>query len=75
MAAVNSRKQILTASAVLVLMLTAAFYALAQQPGEPKKSAAAPAIGKRHSLAATLSHSVPASDCAMPCQNVLNSAG
>ena len=54
MAAVNSTKQILTASAVLVLMLTAALYALAQQPGQPKKGAAAPAIGKRHSLAATL---------------------
>ena len=54
MAAVNSKKHVLTAAAALVLMLTAAFYALAQQAGETKKSAAAPAIGKRHTLAATL---------------------
>jgi len=54
MAAVKSRKQILTALAVLVLMLTAAFYALAQS-SDPKKSAAAPPVlGKRHTLAATL---------------------
>src|SRR5437867_3728079 len=54
MGAMGSRKHVLTASAALVLMLTAAFYALAQQAGDAKKSAAAPAIGKRHSLAATL---------------------
>jgi len=54
MAAVNSRKQVLTASVVLVLMLTGAFYALAQQTGDSKKSASAPSIGKRHMLAATL---------------------
>ena len=50
----GSRKHVLTASAALVLMVTAAFYAVAQQAGDAKKSAAAPAIGKRHSLAATL---------------------
>ena len=54
MAAVTSRKHVLTAVAALVLMLTAAFYALAQQAGDGKKSSAAPGIGKRHTLAATL---------------------
>jgi acetamidase/formamidase len=54
MASMGSRKHVLTASAALVLMVTAAFYAVAQQAGDAKKSAAAPAIGKRHSLAATL---------------------
>jgi acetamidase/formamidase len=54
MAAVTSRQRILTALVVLVLMLSATFYALAQQTGEAKKSSAAPAGGKRHTLAATL---------------------
>src|SRR2546428_12697888 len=54
MAAVTSRQRILTALVALVLMLSAAFYALAQQTGEAKKSPAAPAGGKRHILAATL---------------------
>jgi len=40
--------------ATLVLMLAAAFYALAQQSGDAKKSATAPAGGKHHTLAATL---------------------
>src|SRR2546430_3397900 len=53
MAAVTSRQRILTALVALVLMLSAAFYALAQQTGEAKKSPAALA-GKRHTLAATL---------------------
>jgi len=35
-------------------MLTAAFYALAQQTPDAKKTATAPAAGKRHTLAATL---------------------
>src|SRR5205807_1920155 len=54
MAAVTSRQRILTALVALVLMLSAAFYALAQQTGEAKKNPAAPAGGKRHTLAATL---------------------
>jgi hypothetical protein len=54
MAAVNSRKHVLTVLAALVLMLAAAFYALAQQSGDTKKSSTAPAAGKRHALAATL---------------------
>src|SRR5438067_2495295 len=53
MAAVTSRQRILTALVALVLMLSAAFYALAQQTGEAKKSPAALA-GKRNTLAATL---------------------
>ena len=52
MALVNSRRHVLTASAALVLMLTVAFYALAQQTPDAKKTA--PAAGKRHTLAATL---------------------
>src|SRR5262249_8459580 len=54
MAAVTSRKHVLTAVAALVLMLTPAFYALAQQAGDAKKSSASTTIGKRHTLAATL---------------------
>jgi len=54
MAAVTSRKHVLTAVVALVLMLTAAFYALAQQAGDAKKSSATTTIGKRHTLAATL---------------------
>jgi acetamidase/formamidase len=54
MTAVNSRKHVLTVLAALVLMLAAAFYALAQQSSDTKKSSPAPAAGKRHTLAATL---------------------
>jgi hypothetical protein len=54
MALVNSRGHVLTASAALVLMLTVAFYALAQQTPDAKKTATTPAAGKRHTLAATL---------------------
>jgi len=54
MAAVTSRKHLLTALATLVLMLAATIYALAQQSGDAKKSSASPAAGKRHTLAATL---------------------
>ncbi len=54
MAAVNARKHALMVLAALVLMLGAAFYALAQQSSDAKKSSAAPAAGKRHALAATL---------------------
>jgi acetamidase/formamidase len=54
MAAVTSRKPLLTALATLVLMLAATIYALAQQSGDAKKSSASPAAGKRHTLAATL---------------------
>jgi acetamidase/formamidase len=49
-----TRQRILTTLVALVLMLSAAFYALAQQTGEAKKSKAAPGGGKRHTLAATL---------------------
>ena len=45
-----TRQRILTTLVALVLMLSAAFYALAQQTGEAKK----PGGGKRHTLAATL---------------------
>jgi acetamidase/formamidase len=54
MAALISRQRILMALVSLVLMLSATFYALAQQTSEPKKSATAPGGGKRHTLAATL---------------------
>ncbi len=54
MTAVNSRKHVLTVLAALVLTLAAAFYALAQQSTDTKKSSPAPAAGKRHTLAATL---------------------
>src|SRR5438874_3969507 len=54
MAAVNSRKHVLTVLAALMLMLAAAIYALAQQASDAKKSSTAPAAGKRHTLAATL---------------------
>ncbi len=49
-----TRPRMLTALVALVLMLSAAFYALAQQTGEAKKGAAASGSGKRHTLAATL---------------------
>src|SRR5438094_5006316 len=54
MAAVNSRKHVLTVLAALMLMLAAAIYALAQQASDAKKSSTAPAAGKRHTLAAAL---------------------
>src|SRR5258705_11387525 len=54
MTAVNSRKHVLTVLAALVLTLAAAFYALAQQSTDTKKSSPAPAAGKRHTLAAAL---------------------
>ncbi len=49
-----TRPRMLSALVALVLMLSAAFYALAQQTGEAKKGAAASGSGKRHTLAATL---------------------
>ena len=54
MASMTSKKHVLTTLVALGLMLTAALYALAQQAGDAKKGAAEPAIGRRHTLAATL---------------------
>jgi len=54
MATVKAKKRIVTALAALALMASAAFYALAQQASDAKKSSAALGGGKRHTLAAAL---------------------
>src|SRR5438876_8975097 len=54
MAPVKAKPRIVTALAALVLMFSAAFYALAQPASDTKKSSAAPGGGKRHTLAAVL---------------------
>ena len=51
MAQLRTKKRLVTSFAAIVLLCSAAFYALAQQTGEAKKAPAPQAGPKRHKLA------------------------